>query len=99
MARRLAMPGPGGELKDLADTIDGLLARLQAAFQRRSGSRFAGTEGLGLGLGLSIVAAITEAHHGSLTINPGSHGGLDIDISFPATAAIPPARDRALAAT
>ena len=30
--RRLAMPGPGDELKDLADTIDGLLARLQAAF-------------------------------------------------------------------
>jgi signal transduction histidine kinase len=29
---RLAMPGPRDELKDLADTIDGLLARLQAAF-------------------------------------------------------------------
>ena len=34
---RLAMPGPGDELKDLADTIDGLLARLESAFaaQRR----------------------------------------------------------------
>jgi signal transduction histidine kinase len=34
---RLAMPGPSDELKDLADTIDGLLARLEAAFtaQRR----------------------------------------------------------------
>ena len=30
--RRLAMRGPGNELTDLADTIDGLLARLQAAF-------------------------------------------------------------------
>jgi signal transduction histidine kinase len=30
--RRLAMPGRRDELKDLADTIDGLLARLQAAF-------------------------------------------------------------------
>jgi signal transduction histidine kinase len=30
--RRLAMPGPANELTDLADTIDGLLARLQAAF-------------------------------------------------------------------
>jgi signal transduction histidine kinase len=30
--RRLAMPGRQDELKDLADTIDGLLARLQAAF-------------------------------------------------------------------
>jgi signal transduction histidine kinase len=34
---RLAMPGPRDELKDLADTIDGLLARLEGAFtaQRR----------------------------------------------------------------
>jgi signal transduction histidine kinase len=30
--RRLAMPGPDDELKELADTIDGLLARLQGAF-------------------------------------------------------------------
>jgi signal transduction histidine kinase len=34
---RLAVPGPGDELKDLADTIDGLLERLDGAFtaQRR----------------------------------------------------------------
>ena len=34
---RLAVPGPGDELKDLGDTIDGLLQRLEAAFaaQRR----------------------------------------------------------------
>ena len=34
---RLAMPGPDDELKDLADTIDGLLERLEGAFaaQRR----------------------------------------------------------------
>ncbi len=34
---RLALPGPGDELKDLGDTIDGLLARLEGAFdaQRR----------------------------------------------------------------
>jgi signal transduction histidine kinase len=34
---RLAMPGPSDELKDLADTIDGLLERLEGAFaaQRR----------------------------------------------------------------
>jgi signal transduction histidine kinase len=30
--RRLAMTGPDDELRDLADTIDGLLARLDAAF-------------------------------------------------------------------
>jgi signal transduction histidine kinase len=35
--QRLALPGPSDEIKDLADTIDGLLNRLQAAFdtQRR----------------------------------------------------------------
>ena len=32
LAERLALTGPADELKDLADTIDGLLARLQAAF-------------------------------------------------------------------
>ena len=34
---RLAVPGPGDEMKDLADTIDGLLERLEGAFaaQRR----------------------------------------------------------------
>lgn len=34
---RLALPGPDDELRELADTIDGLLARLEAAFgaQRR----------------------------------------------------------------
>ncbi len=34
---RLALPGPSDELKELADTIDGLLERLEAAFdaQRR----------------------------------------------------------------
>src|SRR5215472_14166838 len=34
---RLAVPGPGDELKDLGDTIDELLARLESAFaaQRR----------------------------------------------------------------
>ena len=30
--QRLAAQGPGDEIKDLADTIDGLLARLEAAF-------------------------------------------------------------------
>jgi signal transduction histidine kinase len=32
LAERLAMTGPADELKDLGDTIDGLLARLQGAF-------------------------------------------------------------------
>jgi len=37
LSRRLAVPGPDDELKDLGDTIDGLLHRLETAFgaQRR----------------------------------------------------------------
>jgi len=37
LQERLAVPGPGDELKDLGDTIDGLLGRLEGAFtaQRR----------------------------------------------------------------
>jgi signal transduction histidine kinase len=37
LSRRLAVPGPDDELKDLGDTIDGLLDRLETAFaaQRR----------------------------------------------------------------
>ena len=33
LSGRLAVPGPGDELKDLGDTIDGLLARLEASFR------------------------------------------------------------------
>jgi signal transduction histidine kinase len=72
-------------------------SRLLQPFQRLSASRTANAEGIGLGL--SIVAAIAKAHHATLTITPVPHGGLDIEISFPATAAIASARDRALAAT
>jgi len=37
LSERLAVPGPGDELKELGDTIDGLLQRLETAFdaQRR----------------------------------------------------------------
>jgi signal transduction histidine kinase len=72
-------------------------SRLLEPFQRLSASRNANAEGIGLGL--SIVAAIAKAHLATLTITPVPHGGLDIEISFPATAAIASARDKALAAT
>jgi signal transduction histidine kinase len=66
-------------------------------FQRLSAGRPADDNGLGLGL--SIVAAITKAHGATLTVNPGPRGGLDIDIRFPAAAAAPtPPRDGAPAA-
>ena len=36
------------------------------------------------GLGLSIVAAIADAHHATITATPISHGGLHCTITFPA---------------
>src|SRR6266851_2697913 len=76
----------------------GQASRLLQPFQRLSASRPVGDEGLGLGL--SIVAAIAKAQNATLTINPGPHGGLDIAISFPpAATTITPRDQRALAVT
>jgi signal transduction histidine kinase len=58
------------------------IGRLLQPFQRLSSRRTADNHGLGLGL--PIVAAITRAHHATLAISPGHHGGLDIEVSFPA---------------
>jgi signal transduction histidine kinase len=57
-------------------------------FQRMPATRDASAEGLGLGL--AIVAAIVKAHRATLKVIPGAHGGLDIEILFPATAAATP---------
>jgi signal transduction histidine kinase len=43
----------------------------------------------GLGLGLSIVAAIADAHDAALSLRPRSSGGLAIDVKFSATASKP----------
>lgn len=40
----------------------------------------------GLGLGLSIVDAVAEAHGATLTALPGPAGGLDLEVTFPAPA-------------
>ncbi|MBO0747300.1 MAG: HAMP domain-containing histidine kinase [Acidimicrobiaceae bacterium] len=53
--------------------------RLLKPFQRLG----AGAGG-SVGLGLSIVAAIADAHRACLTARPRSGGGLDIGITFPA---------------
>ncbi|MDP4501620.1 sensor histidine kinase [Nonomuraea turcica] len=54
---------------------------LAQPFQRLDGGRKA--SGDGLGLGLSIVAAIADAHHGTLKTRPRPDGGLDVTIAFP----------------
>jgi signal transduction histidine kinase len=61
----------------------GELDRLFQPFQRLDGSR---TNNQGLGLGLSIVKAIADAHHATITTHAPADGGLDIRIGFPAAA-------------
>jgi signal transduction histidine kinase len=55
---RLALPGPGDEVKDLADTIDGLLARLQAAFDAQQ--RFVASASHELRTPLTLNRALLE---------------------------------------
>jgi signal transduction histidine kinase len=57
------------------------IPRLLQPFQRLHAGRPADESGLGLGL--SIVAAIARAHRATLSASPGGSGGLDISVSFP----------------
>ncbi|GAA2911805.1 sensor protein CutS [Actinoplanes cyaneus] len=61
-----------------AETID----RLFQPFQRLNTDRTSRTEGLGLGL--SIVRAIAQAHEGTVTAVPRPGGGLTVTVAFPA---------------
>jgi signal transduction histidine kinase len=55
---RLALPGPDDEMKDLADTIDGLLTRLEAAFE--SQRRFVASASHELRTPLTLNRALLE---------------------------------------
>ncbi|WP_328665722.1 ATP-binding protein [Streptomyces sp. NBC_00322] len=57
------------------------MAELAQPF-RRLGADRTGT-GRGSGLGLSIVAAITEAHHGTLDLRARPDGGLRVTVTLP----------------
>jgi signal transduction histidine kinase len=60
-----------------AEAVQRLLQPFQRLVPDRVGHRD------GLGLGLSIVAAIADAHHATLEIQPGAEGGLEIRVRFP----------------
>ncbi|WP_232665497.1 sensor histidine kinase [Pseudonocardia sp. TRM90224] len=60
---------------------------LYQPFRRLDATRTAGRDGLGLGL--SIVAAIAISHDAEITTDPGPAGGLDVLITFPAGPADP----------
>jgi signal transduction histidine kinase len=78
--------GPGGGRLVVTNTGPVVphdqVARLLEPFQRIAPSRTGQHEGLGLGL--SIVQAITKAHGARLLVNAGAEGGLIVDIRFPA---------------
>jgi signal transduction histidine kinase len=48
----------------------------------------------GLGLGLSIVQAVADAHGAALRCRARDHGGLHVEVDFPARVADPPQRSR-----
>jgi signal transduction histidine kinase len=76
---------PGGGRLTVTNTgpvvPDDQITRLLEPFQRITPSRTGQHDGLGLGL--SIVQAITTAHRARLHINAGEGGGLRIEIRFP----------------
>jgi signal transduction histidine kinase len=63
----------------------GELGRIFEPFQRLDPARL--SNGNGLGLGLSIVQAIADAHTATVATHALAEGGLRIEISFPAEAA------------
>ena len=87
---------PGGDIEVTTGTVDedaivtvmntgpgvpaAAVGQILRPFQRLSAHS---GRGGGLGLGLSIVEAIAEAHRAKLNVQPGSSGGLRIDVRFP----------------
>jgi signal transduction histidine kinase len=67
-----------------ADEID----RLLRPFQRLGADRVG--HGEGLGLGLSIVTAIVNAHDATFDVRPGQDGGLEVEVRFNGAAARDP---------
>jgi signal transduction histidine kinase len=65
------------------------IERLFQPFQRLAADRT--SRGDGLGLGLSIVQSIADAHHAAITAQPQADGGLIIEVAFPSSPAGNPA--------
>ncbi|MEV7612622.1 HAMP domain-containing sensor histidine kinase [Streptomyces sp. NPDC089799] len=99
---------PHGEVRVTTGTVDGhavltvtntgppvppeAVGRLFQPFQRLGATRVARTEGLGLGL--SIVQAIADAHDAGLTTSTRPGGGLSVTVTFPTTSDSAPAARR-----
>ena len=61
-------------------------------FRRLNADRI--SSGEGAGLGLSIVAAITRAHGGTVTLRPNPDGGLTVRVNLPVVAPLTPVEGR-----
>jgi signal transduction histidine kinase len=61
------------------EEVEGLFDAFRRGGRARTGQR-------GAGLGLSIVRAIVDAHHGSISASALPAGGLRVEVSFPASA-------------
>ncbi|PRY63650.1 two-component system sensor histidine kinase VanS [Knoellia remsis] len=76
---------PGAAVLRVENTGAGLtpavVGTLAEPFQR--GSERARSDHAGVGLGLAIVASITRAHDGTLTLEPRRGGGLVVTVSLP----------------
>jgi signal transduction histidine kinase len=59
------------------------MGRLFQPFHRLGTDRTNRGEGLALGLGLSIVQAIADAHSASIVARPQPEGGLLVEVTFP----------------
>jgi two-component system, OmpR family, sensor histidine kinase VanS len=94
--------GPAGAVVTVENTGGELtpevVATLVEPFQRGT-ERVRGAHA-GAGLGLAIVRSITEAHDGTLTLEPRAGGGLRVTVALPAAApgGGPPAVARPVAA-
>jgi two-component system, OmpR family, sensor kinase len=75
----------GSAVLEVSDEGPGLadedLARVFERFYRADTSR--SRESGGVGLGLSIVAAIADAHHGRVSVAPGPEGGATFRVELP----------------
>jgi signal transduction histidine kinase len=63
----------------------GRVGELAQPFRRAAPDR-TGADGTGVGLGLSIVAAIATSHHGSLDLHARPDGGLRVTVTLPLAA-------------
>jgi two-component system sensor histidine kinase VanS len=59
-----------------------VVATLAEPFLR--GTQRIRTDHAGVGLGLAIVKSITQAHDGTLTLDPRAAGGLRVTVQLPA---------------